>query len=463
LTWYRDAFEGRLRTPVDPDAPSIPGDNEPIETPDYGQEPPSPHLVVGGDVPFLADWQGVPRVHQLVPLGGATPEITNLLADDRIGPWLQERVFFDLAAYPEWHGGILLVAPNPLFRRIERRRLPADNHLPERTLVRLHLRSGSSPKGLRLILWDKRRDAVGRLVEMPIAAPWLVVEHPYPVEMEGLAVVCEKRGLLHWEAPAAYISQVVVRLSVLTAEKQVVVPPTSSQSEEQYRVKEVFDHEVSTKPVVIGVGSRDRDIGRRLSEMRRLRRQRSQVQEFDQKWFHGNQAEAAAFIRRLVGRAQKSVMIVDPYFAGRELVRFAHATTRPDVRIGILTSAMVLRHTKDAFDPTREAGEGLLAASRSFDRQRLRGQLDIRVMPGDTPPIHDRFLVVDSDAWLSGNSLNEIGQRAGMILRIPDPLPVVAQLEALFAAAEPLKQWLEDRQRRRGGPPTGSNGGSREG
>jgi hypothetical protein len=364
--------------------------------------------------------------------------------------------------YPEWHGGIVLVAPNPLFRRVERRRLPADNQLPERTLVRLHLRSGASPKRLRLILWDERGDAVGRFVEMPLAVSWLVVEHPYPVAMEGLAIVCEKRGLLHWEAPAGYISQVRFRMAVRTAEKQVIVPPTSGQSEEQYRVKEMEDHEVFTEPVAIKADSLPRDISSRLSEMRQVRRQRSQVQGLNQKWFHGNQAEAAAFIRGLVGRAQKNVMIIDPYFAGRELIRFAHATTRPDVRIGILTSAMVLTRTKDAFDPTREAGEGLLAASRSFDRQRVRGQLEIRVMPGDTPQVHDRFLVVDSDVWLSGNSLNEIGQRAGMILRLPDPAPVVTQLRALFDNAKLLEEWLEGRRTRRKGPPPGSNGGSRK-
>jgi len=462
VAWYMEALAGRLRAPVDPDAASIPGDDEGIETPAYGQEPLWPHLVVGGDVPFLADWQGAPRVHQLVPLTGAAPEVANLLADNRIGHWLQERLFFDLAAYPEWHGGIVLVAPNPLFRRVERRRLPADNQLPERTLVRLHLRSGASPKGLRLILWDKRRDAVGRFVERPVSAPWVVIEHPYPVEMEGLAIICEQRGLLHWEAPAAYVSQIAIRMSVLTAEKHVIVPPSLSQPEEQYSVKEVADHEISAEPVIIGAGRRrERDISGRLSEIKRVRGERRQVGELDQRWFHGKQAEAVAFVRELVGRAQKSVMIVDPYFAGRELISFAHATTRPDVRIGILTSAKVLRATKDALDPTREAGEGLLAASRSFDRQQLHGKLDIRVMRGDTPPIHDRFLVVDGEAWLSGNSLNEIGERAGIIVRLPDPLPVVAQLEALFDDAERLEPWLESRRGRRRGQSAGSNGGSR--
>jgi hypothetical protein len=463
LAWYKNALAGCLRTPVDPDAPPIRGDNEPVETLSYGEEPPWPNLVVGGDLPFLADWQGVPRVHQLVPLAAPTPEITNLLADGRIGPWLQERLFFDLAAYPEWHGGIVLVAPNPLFRRVERRRLRADGALPERTLVRLHLRTGVSPNGLRLILWDERGDGIGDLSEVSFTAPWVCVEHPCPVEMEGLAIVSQERGLLHWEAPGSYVSRVIVRTAVPVANKQVLVPATPRRSEEQYNVTEVADHEVVLEPTGIGPRSADdRDIAMRLSETRRARRRRREAQQLDQKWFHGNQSEAAAFIRSLIGRAQKRVMIVDPYFAGRELIRFAHATTRPDVQIGILTSAKVLRETKDAFNPALEAGEGLFAASLNFNQQQQHGALEVRVMPGDIPSIHDRFLVVDDDAWLSGNSLNEIGERAGIILRLPDPLPVVAQLEGLFAAAELLKQWLEDRRKRQGDPAPGSNGGSGE-
>jgi hypothetical protein len=50
------------------------------------------------------------------------------------------------------------------------------------------------------------------------------------------------------------------------------------------------------------------------------------------------------------------------------------------------------------------------------------------------PILHDRFLVVDGAVWFSGNSLNAIGQRESMIVKLPDPSPVIDRLNQLFDA-----------------------------
>jgi hypothetical protein len=163
VAWYADAIAGRLRTPVDNDTESIPGDDELVITPAYSHEPPWPYLVVGGDLPFLADWQVSPRVHQLIPSEGAPAQVAALLTHDRIRAWLHTKLFFDLYEYPEWQGGMVIVAPNPVFRRVERRRLPAGDQANERTLVRFHFRSDAASQGLRLISWDRRGDAMGHL------------------------------------------------------------------------------------------------------------------------------------------------------------------------------------------------------------------------------------------------------------------------------------------------------------
>jgi hypothetical protein len=55
----------------------------------------------------------------------------------------------------------------------------------------------------------------------------------------------------------------------------------------------------------------------------------------------------------------------------------------------------------------------------------------MRNKDGD-PILHDRFLVVDGAVWFSGNSLNAIGQRESIIIKLPDPGAVVARLDALF-------------------------------
>ena len=65
---------------------------------------------------------------------------------------------------------------------------------------------------------------------------------------------------------------------------------------------------------------------------------------------------------------------------------------------------------------------------------------EIKVLRGGKhPPVHDRFLVIDGDVWLTGNSLNSIGERASVMLKLPDAGAVRARLERLFDEAQSLQ------------------------
>ena len=55
------------------------------------------------------------------------------------------------------------------------------------------------------------------------------------------------------------------------------------------------------------------------------------------------------------------------------------------------------------------------------------------------------FLVVDGEVWLSGNSFSTLGERAGMIVRLLDPEPVVGPLEEFWDDGRVLSEWLSDR------------------
>ena len=149
-------------------------------------------------------------------------------------------------------------------------------------------------------------------------------------------------------------------------------------------------------------------------------------------------------MRQRIGRARETVLIVDPYFAGRELLAFGHAIRRPGVELRILTSAQGL-------------GDGTLREVSKVDAaRRLMDVLDqtfkdypispaIRVLTGDPPPVHDRFLIVDGTVWFSGNSLHTLGERAGVIVRLPDPTPIITGLNAFWRSSPPLSDWLGNR------------------
>ena len=122
---------------------------------------------------------------------------------------------------------------------------------------------------------------------------------------------------------------------------------------------------------------------------------------------------------------------------------FGHATRRADVDLRILTSADGLKEmAKD--DSNLNAGIQLQRAlDETFDNMCAKPK--ICVLSGKSSPVHDRFLVIDGEVWLSGNSLSTLGQRAGMIVRLPEPDPVIKRLEAFWLDARVLSEWLSDR------------------
>jgi hypothetical protein len=50
-------------------------------------------------------------------------------------------------------------------------------------------------------------------------------------------------------------------------------------------------------------------------------------------------------------------------------------------------------------------------------------------------------LRVDDRVYSLGNSLNSIGDKASLLIRVPDPAPVILELEKLWNEATPLEDF----------------------
>lgn len=182
----------------------------------------------------------------------------------------------------------------------------------------------------------------------------------------------------------------------------------------------------------------------RLRSNEIARQRTDEAERLGQKWFHGNRDEATIFIRNLIGKARKRVWIVDPYFATIEFFSFALATAYEDIDAVILTGGEELKKS-DQIDPSREAGEILL---RQLENGKGMSHIKVRVMTG-MPAVHDRFLVIDDHVWLTGNSLNSIGERAGMMISLPEPSIVVEKLNEVIHHAQrtkTLSDWVANRK-----------------
>ena len=442
LEWYERAASGTLTLPREPDQAAREDETKLVGGP-FVQEPPWPHLVTSNELIFAPDWLHGSRTHFLFPetaFCGWIAETIRLCANREV---LERWLHFDIVdAYSDYQGVLCLIAPNPVFRSIERTHVEDATTGPAETVAyKLIARQGQRLDGLRLEVVNERlRGRMEPLVHEFGSDAIATLEFPAEINREGQSITHPEHGLLDWHEPLPILRTVHTRMGLVTRRKTVQVPAAGRKRPTyEYEVNEVGSEEES----VVGDAVDAAAVVSRLTDAEHRRALRRAAHDYDQQWFHRTRDEAAHYLRERIGRARETVLIVDPWFAGRELLAFGHAIRSPDVELRILTSVQGLK--RDALgDSQVDSGRKLLRiVDETFDDYPRKPQ--IRILTGNPPPIHDRFLVVDGAAWLSGNSLNTLGERAGMIVKLPDPGPVVVRLEAFWRCrrrASPLSDWL---------------------
>ena len=432
IEWYKNAADSNLILPHDPKCRTK-GDGAKLEGSKFVQEPSWTHFVSSNELVFAPEWMHGSRTHFLFPENVLSPEVSEIIQSEKYRAKLEEWLNFDIVeAYPEYLGAICLVAPNPLFRSIEKSHFEqAGEDAAETVAYKLVARQGQRLNGLRLEIVNERlRGRMTPLVHEFDNDAIVVLDFPAEIYKEGRSITHPKYGLMEWSDPLSIARTISTTIELHRRRKRVQVPADGDKRPGyEYEVNEVED----AGDIIIGDTLEDA-IGSRLIEAKNRRSRRQAAEDYDQKWFHREPSEAAQYIRRKIGKAHNTVLIVDPYFAGRELLGFGHAIRRSEVQVRILTSARVLK---------KKAGPQLLTfLNDTFKDDSTKPK--IRVM-GQNSSVHDRFLIVDDIVWLSGNSLHTIGERAGMIIKLPDPEPVIELLHGFWCQAPTLPDWLTNR------------------
>ena len=439
IDWYQKAADGNIVLPRDPNY-STPGDGAKLEGGPFEPEPPWPHFVTSNELAFAPDWMQDSRTHCLFPKNVLSEKISEVIRIDKNRAKLKEWLNFDIVeAYREYQGVICLVAPNPVFRSIEKFHLEKAKACAAETVAyKLVARQGQRLNGLHLEIVNER--LLGRMV--PLVHDFgdeAIVEFNFPAKVykEGLSITHPKYDLLVWHEPQPVCRTINMTFALHQRDKTVRVPADGHKRPEyEYKVNEVEDE----RKIVVGDSLDDADIVSRFTEAENRRSRKQAAKDYDQQWFHREPIEAAQYVQKKIGEAHDMVLIVDPYFAGRELFEFGHAIRRQEVQLRILTSAQSLKKS-DCGKSNRKSGSQLLKILNDTFKDYLT-KPEIRILKGKSSSVHDRFLVVDGSVWLSGNSLHTIGERAGMILRLPDPEPVIELLEDFWYEAPTLSDWL---------------------
>ncbi len=333
--WYEDAAAGVLRLPAHPDK-ATPGDGSLLLAPPTLVEPQGGGESMAMDLPFLPASHGAAYVRGLFP--DAAPERLGWELEDETAEWLADQLFFDLRE-PEnspYLGALLHVRYGSRLRAVERHLAPrADGGDDE--VVRLTTWPGADMAGAELIAVERRLLGVSEPVRIPITSSLMRIQWPGKVGETGLAIVHPKDGLCWWSNILPFVRTIVSNVDVGVRRRQVVVPKTK----ETYEVTEV----VSARPggpILIGDGPAPLSVSARHISAQAAQERRRIATALGLRWFD-DPATAANHIRALLHRARQYVWMVDPYFTGVEVVRFALAVPSRGVPVTIFTSAEHLR------------------------------------------------------------------------------------------------------------------------
>nr|CAA6819142.1 MAG: Unknown protein [uncultured Thiotrichaceae bacterium] len=176
----------------------------------------------------------------------------------------------------------------------------------------------------------------------------------------------------------------------------------------------------------------------RVAAAKRDREVRAEAKRLGQYWFEaGQRNEAAKIIRSLISSAQRQVIIADPYFGALQVFQFLFAVTMSDIKTTILTSRLAFESTDKEYEDIlsdKTLSQRLQILDRSVRKFKDMGNqnCEVKVIPGKQPKLHDRFLIIDESVWLVGSSLNAIGNRSSMMIKLPDPKPVIFSLNEML-------------------------------
>ena len=383
LEWYEHAACGTLGFPRESGRPAREDDSKLVGGP-FVQEPPWPHLVTSNELIFVPDWLHGSRTHFLFPekaLGGWIAETIRLCANrETLEQWLH----FDVVdAYSDYQGVLCLIAPNPVFRSVERTHVEdARTSLAETVAYKLIARQGQRLDGLRLEVADERmRGRMAPLVHEFGGDAIAILEFPAEVNREGQSITHPGHGLLDWHEPLPLLRTMHTTMELIGRRKSVQVPAAPrNRPEYEYKVDEVGGAIES----VLGDAVQAVAVVSRLTDAENRRALRRAAHDSDQQWFESKPGEAAEYLRERIGRARETVLIVDPYFAGRELLAFGHAIRRPDVGLRILTSVLGLKRDPLG-DSSVDSGQKLLRiVNETFDDYYPR-KPQIRILTGNPP------------------------------------------------------------------------------
>ncbi|WP_254435481.1 VPA1262 family N-terminal domain-containing protein [Pandoraea communis] len=449
VDWYRSLGRGEDITPIPSRAEEQDSrfDGIRMETANLNDSPSWPHLGLpigegmfafrsgrGHPAPFIGNSPA--RIHRRL---GSQDGFEAMLADDDAVAFVARRLHIDLRLYQEYLGSVALVAPDPVLRQIDNFMIPASADKGERIFYRFVPRAGASLAGLKLTTFDEQAHLLTDLSTYDVPADGILdIDKGDCVGAYGYAVTHPDHGVLAYSPPYTFLRQIGFNMTSAQGGGGKISVPTSESANSprmEYRTAH-RSSPLATQSLIGEAASAPNAIGRIATAVAR-REKIVNGKLYGQRWFpDGSREEAMRFIQDELRRAKTRVMIADPYLAGLQLGQFLYAVNPETTTVTLLTSGLAFKSKAQKPSKIDDFGQRLAQLEKHTT-------LTAKTYVLQSAILHDRFLLVDDAVWFLGNSLNTLGDKASLIVKLPNPDEVIVQLEGMLTQAIPFDDYRQ--------------------
>lgn len=446
IDWYRTLGNGddKSPTPSRSDERNNKYDGIQIEIPKLTDDPAWPYLGLPIGEGWFAHLSG--RSHPAPFMGNVPARIHRrfgsqdgfdlMLADDKAVAFVARRVHIDLRLYQEYLGSVALVAPDPILKQIDHFMIPASKDKGERIFYRFIPRAGKSLEGLKLTTFDEQNHLLTDFTIQDIPAGGILdIDKGDCIGTYGYVVTHPQHGVLAYSPPFPFLRQMNFSIHAGTPGGMKVSVPTGESANSPRMEYQAAQRSQLASQSLLGDEPRIPNANVRVAIAASRREKLANAKQYGQRWFSdGSREEAMRFIQGELRQAKSRVMIADPYLAGLQLGQFLYAVNPETTSVSLLTSGLAFK-TKDQ-EPSK---------IDDFDQRIAQLERDTKIAAKayvlQSSILHDRFLVIDDAVWFLGNSLNTLGDKASLIVKLPNPDEVIEQIEGMLKQAIPFESY----------------------
>lgn len=156
-----------------------------------------------------------------------------------------------------------------------------------------------------------------------------------------------------------------------------------------------------------------------------------------------NKKRAKGYIEKMISRAEKKIVIADPYFSKMQFDEYIALLEDSKLDICIVNCKEQLEEVARRLSKARETTvtwqdvvNEIRVSVENYNGKGKVSKVTVYVIQGQGR-LHDRFVMTETEGWMIGSSLSEFGNRACCIVKLSD--------SAMQQLNELVSTWCEDR------------------